>query len=611
MLGYAGDSRITANPGAPPSANYLDTTGEGLQPPKIGLEFDTRTNFNAAIESSLAYCSDATNLNLNTRNDPLSSGKDAVQYVFWGRDSFIDIPCRDPSPGRDTYDDNRHNALGFASGDWSVNLFSDVRSSPTVGPDGTIYVGSDNDRLYAVEPGTGSGSIKWNYQTSGKSALNRPSATTGPRYYATCTNGNLYAISTSNGNLQWSLPLGAASPSKPVVDSNGLIYVTAGIYLIKIDPGSQAIVLLFSAPLNPTARSAPVLNGDGSRVLVIFNNDQLYALNSADFTAIWNRPASGSVGSPVVHPSTGDIYVSVNTGMNQWGSDGTFKGSYGFGSSVSSGPSISLDGNTVYVGYVTGVLAARNAAGLGPRWTYSTGSSQAITSPPMIDGSEHIYFGSNNNSVYALFSDGSLKWSFSTGGDVRTTPAIDANGIVYAGSDDNQLWAIEALAEPKNYRQNLDGVPASSELARNLVAYNAARALDPYPAGFVPTDSNDWLKSGPWAVRMEITRNPSSGDYQLRTWVRQCTSGDCNGPNNPLGTFFEDTRVTYEPLGKDPILEQSFNLGGSLNNDFNRFLFGFTSAGTVGDDQSITIENFQLSFIRPNDPAITADPDFP
>jgi hypothetical protein len=102
---------------------------------------------------------------------------------------------------------------------------------------------------------------------------------------------------------------------------------------------------------------------------------------------------------------------------------------------------------------------------------------------------------------------------------------------------------------------------------------------------------------------MEVTRNPTSGDYVLQTWVRQC---DTDGCNNILGSFFEDTRINYEPTttALEPHLQQSFKLTGSLNSDFDRFLFGFTSAVEAGDGQEITIKNFQLSFIRANDPVI-------
>ena len=43
----------------------------------------------------------------------------------------------------------------FKTGDW-------VRSSPAIGSDGTIYVGSDDDNLYAINP---DGSMKWRFKT--------------------------------------------------------------------------------------------------------------------------------------------------------------------------------------------------------------------------------------------------------------------------------------------------------------------------------------------------------------------------------------------------------------------------------------------------------------
>ena len=45
----------------------------------------------------------------------------------------------------------------FKTGDW-------VRSSPSIGSDGTIYVGSDDDNLYAINP---DGSKKWAFKTGG------------------------------------------------------------------------------------------------------------------------------------------------------------------------------------------------------------------------------------------------------------------------------------------------------------------------------------------------------------------------------------------------------------------------------------------------------------
>ena len=50
---------------------------------------------------------------------------------------------------------------------------------------------------------------------------------------------------------------------------------------------------------------------------------------------------------------------------------------------------------------------------------------------------------------------------------------------------------------------------------------------------------------------------------------------------------------------------------GSDDTLFNRFLFGFTSA-SGSNTQTINISQFELSFIRLNDPVMfTSDPDWP
>jgi outer membrane protein assembly factor BamB len=47
---------------------------------------------------------------------------------------------------------------------WNYTTGGDVPSSPAVGADGTVYVGSNDDKLYALTAG---GELKWNYTTGG------------------------------------------------------------------------------------------------------------------------------------------------------------------------------------------------------------------------------------------------------------------------------------------------------------------------------------------------------------------------------------------------------------------------------------------------------------
>jgi hypothetical protein len=54
-------------------------------------------------------------------------------------------------------------------------------------------------------------------------------------------------------------------------------------------------------------------------------------------------------------------------------------------------------------------------------------------------------------------------------------------------------------------------------------------------------------------------------------------------------------------------LEQTIKLNGTDHDKFERFLFGFTTASQFGDTQQATLQNFELTFSRSSDLAVTVD----
>jgi hypothetical protein len=233
LMGYAGDSRLVPDPDPLNDLDFLATNPDdrGIDPPKIAVEFDTRTD-----NDTLDYCEDPlnTNANLRTRNDPLSGEKDAVQYVFWGRTNFLNIPCRGlppPPPPDDInnplYDDNRHDADGEnATEEWAFGTTGLVASSPAIGSDGTIYVISDG-KLYAINP---DGSQKWIFSAKNLEFSpvyddnDTPADTTDDTIYAVgSSDGMLHAI-TSGNVLKWSFDAQGDLDGGPFVGPDGTIY---------------------------------------------------------------------------------------------------------------------------------------------------------------------------------------------------------------------------------------------------------------------------------------------------------------------------------------------------------------------------------------------------
>ncbi|MEO0150874.1 MAG: PQQ-binding-like beta-propeller repeat protein [candidate division WOR-3 bacterium] len=52
------------------------------------------------------------------------------------------------------------------------------------------------------------------------------------------------------------------------------------------------------------------------------------------------------------------------------------------------------------------------------------------------------YYIGSGSKLYAINSDGTLKWTFTTGSTVKSSPAIGPDGTVYVGSLDGLLYAI-------------------------------------------------------------------------------------------------------------------------------------------------------------------------
>ena len=639
LLGYAGDSRTDVD-----GTVFVDGTGNGLLPPKIGLEFDTRTNYDSNFELNLAYCNPPgpppAILVENTRNDPQPGGTDehAVQNVFWGN-TTLNIPCRNDNQ---TYDDNRHEAEGPTE-KWTFTAppTAAVQSSPAIGPDGTIYVGSNDGHLYAIDPDTGT--EKWRFPSSGSVGDIRSSpavAADGTIYVGSGnqgigSDGRVFALNPADREANQPFPSANEwefSPpgidndvdSSPAIDANGNIYIGSDNgFLYAIDENGNE---LWNFATVEQVESRPAISESRQTVYVEAESRFLYAIDITNGQQRWKlEDAFGSIfdddeleSSPTVGadgtPNQGMIYVGSKDGRlyavnhNERMADplgtnfprpGT-EWSFPTGAAVRSTPALDPNDGTIYFGSNNGNVYALNPNGTpkGPPWPFST--SGAVRSSPVIDTDGTIYVGSDDGRLYAINADGTERWRFPVQaeppiGEVRSSPTIGSDGTIYFGSNDNKLNAATPFAVPRNFRDE-------------TVEDNKLIISDDFSSVTFTTPA-EWLKEGPWAVRMEITRTPSSegpgieGTYTLKTWLEKC-DGDCSVFTDGI---FRDTRVVYDVATRPPKLEQTIRLSDVDHEKFERFLFGFTTAAQAGDTQQAIIRDFELTFSRSGDPVVTAD----
>ena len=189
-------------------------------------------------------------------------------------------------------------AVNAANGSvkWTFPVPGVSYAPPSVGADGTVYIGADNSVLYAVSPGgaqkwtftadaaiytapaidgsgnlyfgtlggtfyslSKSGALRWSFAAKNSISSSAALGTNGLVFFGSYDH-HLYALNVATGALQWSYMLGSeVRASSPAVDSNGVVYV--GCYdgsLYAINPDGS---LNRTFPTGGWVRSSPVIFG--------------------------------------------------------------------------------------------------------------------------------------------------------------------------------------------------------------------------------------------------------------------------------------------------------------------------------------------------------------
>lgn len=322
--------------------------------------------------------------------------------------------------------------------------------STSVKTNGTIYVGSRDNSIYALDAETGD--ELWSYTAGG--IIRSPPTVAGGTVYVGSRDNSLYALDAETGNVQWNYTTGDFVDASPTV-VDGTVYVGSrdnSLYALDAETGNE----LWSHQTGDSVkRAATVISGT-----VYFGSwdGQLYALDAQTGDVEWTYATGSSIQTAptvvdgVVYTGTESesVYaLDSQTGDVLWNSTlGTF---------TSSSPTVV--GGTVYIGTSGGSVYALDAGTGGEQWSYATGNEVA-SSPTVSNGT--VYVGSRDNSVYALDAEtGGEQWSHATTDSVTSSPTV-ADGTVYVGSYDNSLYALDAETGGEQWSYATTGLVDSS-----------------------------------------------------------------------------------------------------------------------------------------------------
>lgn len=182
---------------------------------------------------------------------------------------------------------------------WEFLTDGPVLSSPAIGSDGTIYIGSSGG-LYAINP---DGTEKWklaiNISPNSSVAIGSDGT-----IYAGSFNCKLYAVNT-DGTKKWEFLAGDYVKSSPIIDSDGTIYVgcdTSDLYAINPD-GTEK----WRFPAGNSIESSPAISSDGTIYFGCYDS-KIYAINS-DGTKKWEFSTGNLIDSSPAIASDGTMYI--------------------------------------------------------------------------------------------------------------------------------------------------------------------------------------------------------------------------------------------------------------------------------------------------------------
>lgn len=298
--------------------------------------------------------------------------------------------------------------------EWSVE-FPVGESSPAIGADGIVWVGTSAGDIVALSP---SGNVVGVLRTGGAIASSPARSATHLTIFGSA-DGKLYGVEPIAPKLDAGADADAGA-SDAGEDEAGAF------------PSARLVFAQGIAPI----KSSPAIGGDGT-IYVGTTDGRLAAVNRDGSMTQWATPTGDTGGSSPALALGGTIYIgSTDKKLYAFTKAGIVAWTFETGGAVGS-PVVGGD-DTIYVGSSDGKLYAVSPDGK-LRWSYSTGGP--ISGAPCVRGGL-VYVGSDDKKLHAvLTTTGTKKWSYETLGAVAT-PVVGSDGTVYVGSTDGNLYAI-------------------------------------------------------------------------------------------------------------------------------------------------------------------------
>lgn len=299
------------------------------------------------------------------------------------------------------------NSFAYASLEWNMSTGGVIFSSPTIGEDGSVYIGSNDNKLHAFNS---DGSSKWSFET-GNWVDSTPAIAPDGTIYVGSWDNKVYAINPDNGSKVWEYETNSYVIASPAIGADGKVYV-----------GSKDSIL--------------------------------YAFES-NGSIVWEYFAGQPISSSAALGQDGTIYFGDENGtFHAVNPDGSLKWTYEVeevadtNKSILSSPALDLSGN-IYFGSGNGNCYSITDNGQSASMNWSFPTSDRVDASPVLGINDEVFFVSRDGYLRSLSTlTGNLNWDAFVGDVFYSSPVVDQNGrtyvIGYTGGGENHLFAFDS-----------------------------------------------------------------------------------------------------------------------------------------------------------------------
>jgi outer membrane protein assembly factor BamB len=318
---------------------------------------------------------------------------------------------------------------------WSFSAKDSIESSAAIA-DGTVFVGSMDGSLYAIDLVTGK--LRWQYRTAGPVGESSPCVSDGAVYVGDLS-GVFHAVNVSTGKARWTFKAGDEIKSSPNCASNRVYFGSydQNLYCLAAETGAQIWKYATEGPVHCTPsidKGIVYISGcdENFRALDAATGKQLYALPLGAYAG-----ASAAVRDDQAYVGTfGNevLCIDLKKRATRWIYKHPAR-NFPFYSSAG------VTADRVVVGGRDKMVHCLERSTGKAVWTFLTRAR--VESSPLIAGNRALV-GSSDGTLYELdLSTGKKMWDFTAGAPLSASPAA-AQGALVIGSQDGVLYCFAA-----------------------------------------------------------------------------------------------------------------------------------------------------------------------